>query len=246
MNASDQNEGEGPRPGQAAALRLQFSLSTTFLYTTCFCVVIAVRLFELRSLQDLYETTWPGVFSGWFRVSVVVQSALVALAVVGAFCVLTSSLTTNLWQPGHWIMLISGATGIISLVTSFVMAEYFNTDIPSNQSAGAVANALHATVSGTGCVIAVFRLQGLRAWQMFFGYQVSLCAAIIIGQSVSFVGTSSGFRHALLALTAGNIVFLAIAAYQDIAHKLPRDELHWMGIVYIGVAHSMLLAAGLL
>jgi len=198
----------------------------------------AVILAMYRAGADMSGMPGP---SAWFwYVTVMVHSitygAAVSAVVLFVYWRLTSGPTFPV-QPGHWLLLITGALGIANFVayTSLSLVSDWSSSLPVDLMT--VAHLVFPRIAGgVLCVVVAVRLIDARYWRLYFWSRaiVELLQAttyIHIFGLIEFPDVLSLVHQIAFAL--GSIVvfiWLIVAILLDWRRRNQRDWLHWTGI----------------
>lgn len=226
---------------------MRYSLRTILLYTSVVAMVLTIRLAYVAVFCATFPVFARDIRQFAFLFGLTANSLVVALSLLGGFCVLSVGRAVAPREPGHWILLVSAVSSILSLFIDIAMT----THLPNSWSAFEFALLLRTTVEQMAFAVglSVGLIRGLAGlwWKAFFVYYCAWAVALLVVITLTYFG-----RPVLplrVFLTTTDIVSFALvvaATSSDLRHRRYRDALHWVGVAYLVARYGEDLSLALL
>ena len=135
-------------------------------------------------------------------------------------------------DPGHWLLVMQGATLIISVVLNLSYFLLFRVD--PEFGPGLVVSIVECAVGVLLYLVPAIEYRGERSWKLYFWLEtfVNLAYGVMLTGIItsSWMLASAHLDLWIAAFIAAMIVPLIVVALLDLVMRRRRDWLHWLGV----------------
>jgi hypothetical protein len=235
----EQPEGAAPLPSvdparrAAAGAHVQFSLGALFLLIALAAVFICVHSFHYHRLRTLCPSLLDTYSTSAMLWATVSGGTLSAMAVMGMAAVLRSDVSWLRSQPGHWILLVSGAGAILDGACGLCVGIWCDGHLSRLETAGAVSLVFSGIACAVGFLCAAALVRAHRSWRAFFGFQSAWGLWIACSGSLLLLGYG-GYDMTPSWPFVVSAALYGLAVWHDVRRPQGAQQLHWLGVAYLG------------
>ena len=135
-------------------------------------------------------------------------------------------------DPGHWLLVMQGATLIVSVALNLAYFLVYRVD--PDFGPGLVVSIVDCAVGVLLYLVPAIEYRGERSWKLYFWLETFVNLAygvMLIGIITSSWTLASAHLDSLIvAFIAAMIVPLIVVALLDLVMRRRRDWLHWLGV----------------
>lgn len=212
---------------------IKFSLAELLVWSALASVFLMLDSARNNLIRSIYPDIMTQSWALWWNTFT--GSLLSALALMGMFRVLVTGVSLLRFQPGHWILLVSGIAVVTCTSGDLWMIRNFKGDMGRLEVDTAVALFSDGFPSAVGYAAAAALLKGNHYWRAFFCWQASLGFWNASWAMAYFLGSPLyGIELSLPAFIGSGILY-SLAVYQSVLRQSATSSLHWIGVFYLGL-----------
>jgi hypothetical protein len=225
----------------------QFGILHILILTAVTAALLKVRL-------ALWGDSWPDDAHRWLEMSFRSLWAIVFAASLVGSSVLVRAKCYPMFsrlQPGHWIILITAASGLLWGVIWAIYYRLVCHDGDLIQWGFLVSTTLFDLLTAIAWLYAAKRLLNGRGWRILFGALAlgsvaAAATAVLTMVALTFYAWNVGYTLERAIFNASRpwavvrLVVLLAAVVLDIPRRASRDWLHWLGVCTVGLDSLMM------
>jgi hypothetical protein len=135
-------------------------------------------------------------------------------------------------DPGHWLLVMQGATLIVSVALNLAYFLVYRVD--PDFGSGLVVSIVDCAVGVLLYLVPAIEYRGERSWKLYFWLETFVNLAygvMLIGIITSnWTFTAVHLDSLIVVFIAAMIVPLIVVALLDLVMRRRRDWLHWLGV----------------
>lgn len=135
-------------------------------------------------------------------------------------------------DPGHWLLVMQGATLIVSVVLNVGYVLIYRVD--PELGPGLVVSIIDCSVGVLLYLVPAIEYRGERWWKWYFWLEtfVSLAYGVMLIGVITSNWTFTAVRldALIVAFIMAMLLPLIVVAFLDLALRRRRDWLHWLGV----------------